>query len=713
MSFAARDRPLLYTPSSPETTQTSLFREHINQKYGVELQHYEDLYKWSTSPSSYGSFWEEVWDWTHVVGDKGSAGAVDASLKIDDVPPFFPGSSLNFAENLLRHGTSSKAALVQAVEPTANNAQPKLRTVTYLELYSLTERLVHALRSHIKPGDRVASYSSNNIENIVACLATTALGGIWVSAAADFGADGVLERLEQVKPKVVFSVDGTVYNGRCHAHIPKLVSVLSRLTTAPERVVIISGLPPSELPPPYGSHPNWIPWDEFLPSEAEIKDHPIEFCRAEFDWPLWILFSSGTTGKPKPIVHRAGGMLLQLMKELLICGDLTSSDVFFYYTTTGWMMWNYLLSGLVAGCTLVLYDCNPLKDPSILWRLAEQCQITVFGTSAKYLDELEKVYEPRGKHDLSSIRMIMSTGSPLAASQYDFVYKHIHPSAILASISGGTDICSLFVGHNTSLPVYRGEVQTRMLGMGVTVYPAPVSTSLQEDMEGELVCTLPFVAQPIGFWPLAGFGSDEDVSAARKRYMEAYYQDVPGAWLCTDHGDHVVITASRMHNAGGVMMLGRSDGVLNPGGVRFGSAEIYSAISTLDDHNPVVAAIADALVVGLKVRGGADEKVVLFLKMNPNWHSEPTWDEVVKTVKNVIRERRSPRHVPEWTLQVKDIPYTLNGKLVEVTVKKLINGAPLSTINASTLRNPECLLEYVEKGHSLRGEAGVDHSYKL
>jgi len=530
-----------------------------------------------------------------------------------------------------------------------------------------------------------------------------------VSAAADFGADGVLERLEQVKPKVVFSVDGTVYNGRCHAHIPKLVSVLFRLTTAPEKVVIIPGLPPSERPPPYDSQHNWIPWETFLAPESEIKDQPIDFCRKEFDWPLWILFSSGTTGKPKPIVHRAGGMLLQLMKELLICGDFTPSDVFFYYTTTGWMMWNYLLSGLVAGCTLVLYDCNPLKDPSILWRLAEQCKVTVFGTSAKYLDELEKVYEPRGKHHLSSIRMIMSTGSPLAASQYDFVYKHIKPDVILASISGGTDICSLFVGHNTALPVYRGEVQTRMLGMGITVHPAPVSISNEQDVEGELICTLPFVAQPIGFWPLAGFGPEEDVQAARKRYMEAYYQDVPGAWY---HGDHVVITASRMHNAGGVIMLGRSDGVLNPGGVRFGSADIYSAISILDE-DPVGIAIADALVVGLKVRGGADEKVVLFLKMSPNWHSEPSWDEVVKTVKKVIRERRSPRHVPEWIIQVKDIPYTLNGKLVEVTVKKLINGAHTSTINASTLRNPECLQEYVEKGQTLRIEAGVDHSYKL
>ncbi|KZT53511.1 acetoacyl-CoA synthetase [Calocera cornea HHB12733] len=710
MSFAAIDRPLLYTPPSPEKTQTSLFREHINQKYGLELRHYEDLYKWSASPSSYGTFWEEVWDWTGVIGDKGSAGAVDASLKVDDVPPFFPGSSLNFAENLLRHGKSSRAALVQAVEPTANNPQPKLRTVTYIELYSLTARLVHALRKYVKPGDRVAAYSSNNIENIVACLATTALGGIWVSAAADFGADGVLERLEQVKPKVVFSVDGTVYNGRCHAHIPKLDSVLSRLTTPPEQVVIIPGLPASEQPPPYEMQPNWVQWDMFLAPEAATQDQPIDFCRKGFDWPLWILFSSGTTGKPKPIVHRAGGMLLQLNKELIICGDMTPSDVFFYYTTTGWMMWNYLLSGLAVGCTLVLYDCSPLKDPTILWRLAEKCKITVFGTSAKYLDELEKVYEPRGKHDLSSIRMIMSTGSPLAASQYDYVYKHIHPNAILASISGGTDICSLFVGHNTALPVYRGEVQTRMLGMGVTVHPAPVSTFQDQDLEGELVCTLPFVAQPIGFWPLPGFGPKEDVSAARKRYMEAYYQDVPGAWY---HGDHVVITASRMHNAGGVIMLGRSDGVLNPGGVRFGSAEIYSAISTLDDHNPVGAAIADALVVGLKVRGGADEKVVLFLKMEPHWHSEPTWDEVVSTVKKVIRARRSPRHVPDWTIQVNDIPYTLNGKLVEVTVKKLINGAPLSTINASTLRNPECLPEYVEKGHALREQAGVDNSYKL
>ncbi|EJU04891.1 acetoacyl-CoA synthetase [Dacryopinax primogenitus] len=705
MSSAARDRPLLHVPSEPQKTETSLFREHINAKYGLHLEHYGDLYKWSTSPQSYDKFWEEVWEWTGVIGDKGSIGAVDTSLRIDDVPPFFPGSSLNFAENLLRHGQSTKVALVQAVEPTPNNLPPKVRSVTYAELNTLVARLVNNLRGYINPGDRVASYSSNNIENIIACLATTALGGIWVSAAAHFGADGVLERLEQVKPKIVFSVDGTVYNGRCHAHIPKLVSVLSRLSIPPEKVVIIPGLPQSECPPAYEFQHNWISWDKFLAPESAVEGLPIKFFRTAFDWPLWILFSSGTTGRPKPIVHRAGGMLLQLNKELLICGDFKASDVFFYYTTTGWMMWNYLIAGLTAGCSLVLYDCSPLKDPSILWRLAEQCKITVFGTRSV----LPKVYEPRGQHDLSSIRMIMSTGSPLAASQYDYVYNHIQPNSVLASISGGTDICSLFVGQNTSLPVYRGEVQTRMLGMGVTVHPTPVSTSNEKDIEGELICTLPFVAQPLGFWPLPGFGSDEEVKAAKKRYMEAYYQEVPGAWY---QGDHIIVTASRMHNAGGVIMLGRSDGVLNPGGVRFGSAEIYSAISILDE-SPVGVAISDALVVGLKVRGGADEKVVLFLKMNTNWRSSPSWEEIVQAVKKVIRERRSPRHVPDWIIQVNDIPYTLNGKLVEVTVKKVINGAPLSTINASTLRNPQCLPEYVEHGNKLRLEAGVDNSYKL
>ncbi|KAG8896838.1 hypothetical protein FRB99_008616 [Tulasnella sp. 403] len=394
-------------------------------------------------------------------------------------------------------------------------------------------------------------------------------------------------------------------------------------------------------------------------------------------------------------------MLLQSKKEFVICGDITQDDVFFYYTTTGWMMWNFLVNALSTGCTLVLYDGSPLRDPALLWKMTEELKITIFGTSAKYLDQLAKGYEPKLHHDLSTLRQIYSTGSPLASHLFDYVYQSISSEVMLASITGGTDICSLFAGMCTALPVYRGEIQCRMLGMAVESWNSD-GRPTKSDESGELVCTKPFPCQPVGFWPLKGYGSDGDVEAAQERYRQSYFNEFKDVWY---HGDHILITPSSEGNAGGVVMLGRSDGVLNPGGVRFGSSEIYNVLDACfcpAAGRRASETIVDSLVVGQTTQGGADERVVLFVKLEDGHVLN---GELVKEIKREIRSRRTARHVPEKViLQVSDVPYTLNAKKVEVPIKKILNGIPAESLNLTTLRNPECLGEYVRLGQDLRRE---------
>ncbi|KAL0950016.1 hypothetical protein HGRIS_010024 [Hohenbuehelia grisea] len=392
-------------------------------------------------------------------------------------------------------------------------------------------------------------------------------------------------------------------------------------------------------------------------------------------------------------------MLIQSKKELVICGDLKPDDVFFYYTTTGWMMWNFLVSGLTVGCTLVLYDGSPLRDPAYLWNLTDELGITIFGTSAKYIDHLSKVYVPRDKHLLRSLRQIYSTGSPLAPALYDYVYESIHPKVLLGSITGGSDICSLFAGMCTALPVYRGEIQCRMLGMAVESY-TPTGTVNEPGEAGELVCTQPFPCMPLGFWPLPGYGEGEAEAAAQARFQQSYFPDGSSVWY---HGDHVAVTRSRAGNGGGMIMLGRSDGVLNPGGIRFGSSEIYDVIDTCFSASTASAdqTIIECLAVGQPIDMGTDERVLLFVKL---LDGHVLSQELESKIKAEIRARRTPRHVPARIVQVSDVPYTLNGKRVEVPIKKIINGAAIASVNPATLRNPECLLEYTELGKALRAE---------
>ncbi|KAI6119336.1 acetoacetyl-CoA synthetase [Pisolithus croceorrhizus] len=676
------------------------------RKYHASLETYFDLYTWSTTHTDL--FWSLVWDDVGIIGSKGTH-TVDNQAVPAANPPWFQEARLNWAENMFYYRSEDKIALIQATEPTPDCPSPAERRVTYARLYDLVADLVSALlQLGLKPGDRVASYCSNCIENVAACLAAAAIGCIWVSAAADFGADGVLERFEQVRPRVIFAVDAVVYNAKVHQHLRKLRTLLSglrdRCALEPKVVIIETGKRDPSIP--IG---RWELWDNFIAEGKAIalgrKNGEIQWARQSFDWPLWILFSSGTTGRPKPIVHRAGGMLLQSKKEFVICADLRPEDTFFYYTTTGWMMWNFLVSGLSLGCTLVLYDGSPLRDPAYLWRLVDNLGITIFGTSAKYLDQLSRVYKPREHHDLSTLRHIYSTGSPLAPPLFDYVYKDIRPNVLLASITGGTDICSLFAGMCTALPVYRGEIQCRMLGMAVETYSHDGVKS-EEGQAGELVCVRPFPCMPLGFWPLSGFDAPEDaVRAASERFYQAYFAEYKHVWY---HGDHVLLTRSRGGNGGGLIMLGRSDGVLNPGGVRFGSSEIYDVLDacfpSVSGHGTAAGTIEDALVVGQAIEGGLDERVILFLKLPVGRTLGTDMESMIKTA---IRVRRTARHVPARIVQVEDIPYTLNGKRVEVPVKKIINGAPLSSINPATLRNPECLVEYVRVGEQLRAEVGA------
>ncbi|KAI0335499.1 acetoacyl-CoA synthetase [Cubamyces sp. BRFM 1775] len=693
----------LYSPPSPETSHVARFTARINADYGLSLNTYHDLYNWSTQNIDH--FWSAVWDDTAIVGHKGSH-VVDTHASPPENPPWFTEARVNYAENMLRERSPDKTALVQAIEPEPNHPNPDFRRVSYAELYALVSDLVSAFLAHgLKPGDRIASYSSNCIENVAACLACAAIGCIWVSAAADFGAEGVFERLEQVQPRLIISVDAVVYNAKVHPHLPKLKDLLAKLSDKAQlrpEVVIVRH--PFNVTARQQWDSSWMDWSDFVAEGQEKKlgrtpDGEIEWRRLDFNWPLWILFSSGTTGRPKPIVHRAGGMLIQAKKEFVICADLQPDDVFFYYTTTGWMMWNFLVSGLTVGCTLVLYDGSPLHDPAYLWRLVDELGITIFGTSAKYIDQLAKVYKPAEHHKLSTLRHIYSTGSPLAPHLFDFVYEHISSHVLLASITGGTDICSLFAGMCTALPVFRGEIQCRLLGMAVEAF-TPAGTPAGPDEPGELVCLRPFPCMPAGFWPLQGYGSAEAVEAARKRYQDAYFSEYKGVWY---HGDHIIITRSRAGNGGGLVMLGRSDGVLNPGGVRFGSAEIYDVIEHCFAPTTTHAAhtIVDSLVVGQSIAGGTDERVILFVKL---LEGQMLTEDLEKRIKAEIRARRSARHVPARIIQVDDIPYTVNMKRVEVPVKKIINGAPLESVNPATLRNPDCLAAYEEIGKTLRLE---------
>jgi acetoacetyl-CoA synthetase len=531
------------------------------------------------------------------------------------------------------------------------------RTLTFDELRAQVGQLQAALRNAgLQAGDRVAAILPNIPEAVTAALAVTSLGGIWSSCSPDFGAPGVLDRFGQIEPKFLFVADGYPYKGRNFDTLEKLATIQAGLPTV-ERTVMIPYI--TDTPSLRGLR-GVLCWGDFIRGESERDP---DFPRFPFDHPLYIVYSSGTTGKPKCIVHGAGGALLQHLKEHMLHTDVGPGDRLFYFTTLGWMMWNWLVSGLASGCTLVLFDGNPFHPgPEALWSLASEEGITVFGTSAKYIDACKKAgLEPARTHDLSALRAILSTGSPLVPESFDWIYESVKRDVHLASISGGTDIVSCFVLGCPVLPVYRGEIQCRGLGMKVGVFDEAGKSVVGEP--GELVCTAPFPAMPVGFW------NDPDGS----RYRSAYFEHYPGVWR---HGDWVELT-----ERGGVIIYGRSDATLNPGGVRIGTAEIYRQVEQFDE-------IEESIVVGQNTADG-DQRVVLFVRLR---EGVELTDTLRDSIRRRIRDNTTPRHVPAVIAPVTDIPRTRNGKISEIAVRDVLHGRPVK--NTEALANPEALEQF-------------------
>ena len=622
--------------------------QFVRDKYGITADDYDSLWRWSVDRRD--DFWSAVWEFCGVVAShRGERVLVDG----DRMPgaKWFPDARLNFAENLLRRRDNAEALVFW-------NELGRQATLTFAELYDQVARLAATLRDWgIQPGDRIAAFLPNMPQAIVVMLAAASVGATFSSCSPDFGVPGAVDRFGQIAPRVLFVCDGYLYGGKSFGTIDKATALLDQIPSI-EVCVLIPYLDPSAQPP---AGECWKTWSEALASPAT----EIVFEQLPFDYPLYILFSSGTTGVPKCIVHGAGGTLLQHLKEHVLHTDLRAGDRLFYFTTTGWMMWNWLVSGLASGCTLVLFDGSPMHPTeSILWDLADAERVTAFGTSAKYISALEKAgAKPAQTHRLAALQTILSTGSPLAPESFDYVYRDIKADVCLSSISGGTDIVSCFVLGNPAVPVYRSEIQVRGLGLKVKVFNDQGQPVIGQ--KGELVCTAAFPAMPVGFW------HDPDGS----RYHAAYFERYPGVWR---HGDYTELTPR-----GGVIIYGRSDTVLNPGGVRIGTAEIYRQVEQVPE-------VVESIAIGQQWSG--DVRIVLFVRLRP----EVTLDDALRRrIVHQIRTGATPRHVPAKILQVAEIPRTRSGKIVELAVADIVHGRRVQNLEA--LANPEALLLFANR----------------
>jgi acetoacetyl-CoA synthetase len=620
------------------------FMAYVNRKHGKNFTEYGALHEWSIRNLS--DFWAGMWHVAEIIASRESDRIIDDTNKMPGAK-WFAGARLNFAENLLRHRADATAIVFRG------EAMEESVRISYAELYDKVARLAKSLRQvGVKVGDRVVGYMPNMPETIIAMLAATSIGAVWSSCSPDFGIKGVLDRFGQIEPRVLFVANGYSYNGKRINSLSNMTGILEGLPQKPIIVVV----PYTEKKADIGGIAGAVHYDDFISEESNLE---IEFEQLPFDHPLYIMYSSGTTGLPKCMVQSAGGILVHHLKELMLHTDVKREDTIFYFTTCGWMMWNWLVSSLSLGATLVLFDGSPFyPDAGALFKLAAEEKITIFGTSAKFLDSVERTgLKPKEKFDLSALKSILSTGSTLSRESYDFVYRHIKDDLCLSSISGGTDLNGCFFAGNPMGPVYRGELQCRCLGMHVEAFDdagEPVT-----NQKGELVCLSPFPSMPIYFW------KDED----GKKYHQAYFDDYPGIWR---HGDFIEI-----NDRGGIVMYGRSDTTLNPGGVRIGTSEIYRVVEDVEE-------VTDSLVVSQE--WDDDVRVILFVKLEDGYGLT---EDLENSIKGTIRRHCSPRHVPAKVIAIDDIPYTINMKKVELAVRKIIHNQPV--LNRDALANPESL----------------------
>jgi acetoacetyl-CoA synthetase len=609
---------------------------------------YEELYAWSLAQPE--EFWSAVWRFCGVKAQRGWDRVLQPCEGLRRAR-WFPGALLNYAANLLQSRDNSPAII-------AWNEQGHRRTITYEQLSDEVSRMAIALRvAGVAPGDRVAAWMPNLPETVIAFLATASLGAIWSSCSPDFGVDAVVDRFGQIEPKVMFAADGVQYNGKSVETLDRLGTIVERLPSVKQTIVV----PVGDRHPSLKHIPRCLRWEDAV---VFYPPAPIRFEELPFEHPLAILYSSGTTGLPKCMVHGAGPVLLEHLKELVLHTDVKPTDRVFYHTTCGWMMWNWLVSVLATGACIVLWDGSPLyPHPGILWELAAEERVTVFGTSAKYLAAIEKQgLNPGGSYDLSALRTILSTGSPLLPESYDYVYSRIKEDVHLASISGGTDIVGCFALGNPLAPVYRGELQARSLGLRVEVFDQAGRAVVGQ--RGELVCHPPFPSMPLYFWNDPG---DE-------KYRAAYFERYPGVWR---HGDWAELT-----ERGSMVISGRSDATLNPGGIRIGTAEIYRQVD-------LVSEVLESLVIS-RPRDG-DEEVLLFVRLRPGLQFT---DELEREIRRRIRQGASPHHVPRAIYAVPDLPRTVSGKLTELAIRDLLQGK--EPTNTGALANPEAL-EYFRR----------------
>ena len=635
----------LWEPNQSQIKSTNMYRfmQFINEKQGTDFNTYDPLYQWSIT--NIDDFWAAMWEFAGIRSSQPYDQVVDDVTKMPGAK-WFPGARLNFAENLLRYRDDHVALVFRGEDRVSEK-------VTYAELYDEVARIAKSMREvGVTAGDRIVGFIPNMPQAVFAMLAATSIGAVWSSCSPDFGIKGVLDRFGQIRPKVLFTADGYFFKGKKIDSLGRIADILKELPSI-EKVVVV---PYTETIPDISDVPNAVHYLDFRSNE----DQPdIEFEQLPFDHPLYIMYSSGTTGLPKCMVQSAGGILIHQIKELMLHCNLTREDTIFYFTTCGWMMWNWLISSLSLGARVVLFDGNPFHpDPGMLWQMAQDEKITVFGTSAGYIAALQNAgVKPGHDFDLTPLRALLSTGSPLSVEGFEFIYDEVKKDLQLSSIAGGSDLNGCFAIGNPMLPVYAGELQCLGLAMKVEAFDEGGNSIINQ--QGELVCTAPFPSMPIYFW------DDEDGT----KYHKAYFDVYPGIWR---HGDFIEI-----NDRGGVVIYGRSDATLNPGGVRIGTAEIYRQMEQLPESE-------DSLVIGQNWQN--DVRVVLFVKLTADVQLT---DDLKSKIRATIRTNASPRHVPRKIIEVPAIPYTLNMKKVELAVKKIIEGQPV--LNKDALSNPEAL----------------------